>query len=232
MASTDCLPVPKKNTAFRVIFPIRDNDGDLVTGAAGLDSEISKDQGTAADCTNEATEIATATGLYYLDLTSAEMNADNVAIIVKTSTVNAKTAVIVLYPQEAGDIQVNATYWNGTAVAAPNTAGVPLVDIGRINNSTVAAVRQGLIALAATPATVDNTAFTATATIFECDDITEATANHFVGRSVYPTSGALLGVCLGVVTAYALTSGRGRFTVSPGSPTGEAMADNVTLLLI
>src|SRR6266699_6777398 len=98
MASTDCIPVPRKNVAFRAQFPIYDNTGSLVTGAAGLGSEVSKDQGTFADCTNEATEIATSSGIYYLDLTSTEMNADGVTVIVKTSTTNAKTTVLVFYP--------------------------------------------------------------------------------------------------------------------------------------
>jgi hypothetical protein len=120
MASTDSRPVPQKNVAYRVVFPILDADGDLVTGAAGLDSEISKDQGTFADCTNEATEIATNSGMYYLDLTSTEMNADCVAIIVKTSTTGAKTVPIVLYPEEAGDIRVNVTAINSVAAAASN----------------------------------------------------------------------------------------------------------------
>lgn len=116
MASTDALPIPRKNVAYRVVFPIWDADGDLVTGAAGLDSEISKDQGTFADCTNEATEIATSSGVYYLDLTSTEMNADCVAIIVKTSTSGAKTTPIILYPQEAADIQVWADQILGRGV--------------------------------------------------------------------------------------------------------------------
>lgn len=107
MASTDAKPVPIKNTAFRVTFPIFDADGDLVTGASGLDSEISKDGGAFADCTNEATEIATSSGIYYLDLTADEMNADTVAIIVKTSTSGAKTTPMVFYPQESGDIKVD-----------------------------------------------------------------------------------------------------------------------------
>jgi hypothetical protein len=98
MAAGDAQPFPIKNKAFRVMFPILDADGDLVTGAASLDSEISKDQGTFADCTNEATEIATASGVYYLDLTAAEMNADGVAIIVKTGTAGAKTTVLTIYP--------------------------------------------------------------------------------------------------------------------------------------
>src|SRR5262245_38410170 len=107
MASTDATPVPIKNQAYRVTFPILDADGDLVTGASSPDSEVSKDGGTFADCTNEATEIATNSGMYFLDLTSTEMNADTVAIIVKTGTAGAKTTPIVLYPVETGDIPVN-----------------------------------------------------------------------------------------------------------------------------
>lgn len=114
MASTDAKPVPQKNVAYRVTFPILDADGDLVTGATGLDSEISKDAGTFADCTNEATEIATSSGMYYLDLTSTEMNADCVCIIVKTSSSGAKTTPIILYPEEAGDIRVNVTQFGGS----------------------------------------------------------------------------------------------------------------------
>jgi hypothetical protein len=118
MASTDAKPVPQKNVAYRVTFPIMDADGDLVTGATGLDSEVSKDGATFADCTSEATEIATASGMYYLDLTSTEMNADTVAIIVKTSSVGAKTTSIVMYPEEAGDIRVNVTQVSGDTTAA------------------------------------------------------------------------------------------------------------------
>jgi hypothetical protein len=103
MASTDAKPIPVKNAALRITFAIYDNTGSLVTGATGLDSEVSKDGGTFADCTNEATEIATSSGIYYLDLTSTEMNADTVAIQVKTSTANAKTSVFIIYPYEAGD---------------------------------------------------------------------------------------------------------------------------------
>lgn len=120
MASTDAKPIPQKNVAYRVTFPIFDADGDLVTGATGLDSEISKDGGAFTDCTNEATEIATASGMYYLDLTNTEMNADTVAVIIKTSSSGAKTTPIVMYPEEAGDIRVNATQWNSlTTVALP-----------------------------------------------------------------------------------------------------------------
>jgi hypothetical protein len=129
VASTDATALPVKGQAYRLTFPIWDADGDLVTGAAGLDSEVSKDAGTFVDCTNEATEIATASGMYYLDLTAAEMTADTVAIIVKTSTSGAKTTPIVLYPQEAADIKVSVSHWNGTAVPAEHTAGYPIATI-------------------------------------------------------------------------------------------------------
>ena len=107
MAASDAKPVPRKNVAYRVTFPILDADGDLVTGAATLDSEVSKDGGTFTDCTSEASEIATASGVYNLDLTSTEMNADTVALIVKTGTAGAKTTTIVMYPEELGDYRVD-----------------------------------------------------------------------------------------------------------------------------
>lgn len=114
MASTDARPIPIKNTAYRFGFPIMDADGDFVSGAAGLDSEVSKDFAAYADCTNEATEIGSS-GTYYLDLTATEMNADCVMVVVKTSTTGAKSQLIVLYPQESGDIKVDVQSYGGTA---------------------------------------------------------------------------------------------------------------------
>lgn len=89
--------VAQKGVAFTVEFPIYKSDGTLITGAAGLDSEVSKDHGTFADCTNEATEIATNSGYYYLALTATEMNADAVAVVVKTSSTGAILPTITIY---------------------------------------------------------------------------------------------------------------------------------------
>jgi hypothetical protein len=119
MASTDARPVPRKNTAFRVYFPIFDADGDLVTGAASLDSEVSIDGAAFADCTNEATEIGS-TGLYYLDLTASEMNGDAVVVQVKTGTAGAKTTPLIFYPEEAGDVRSDVVMVSGDAAAADN----------------------------------------------------------------------------------------------------------------
>jgi hypothetical protein len=97
MAASDAKLFPVKNTALRVTFPIYDNTGSLVSGAAGLDSEVSIDGAAFSDCTNEATEIGSS-GIYTLDLTAGELNGDTIAILVKTSTTDAKTTVLVLYP--------------------------------------------------------------------------------------------------------------------------------------
>jgi hypothetical protein len=115
MASGDAVPFPAKNVAYRATFPLYDATGSLVTGATSPDSEVSKDGGTFADCTNEATEIATASGVYYLDLTATEMNANTVAVIVKSGT--AKTQVLVFYPIEAGDTTAFADDLLGRSVS-------------------------------------------------------------------------------------------------------------------
>ena len=129
MAAGDAKPFPLRATAYRVYFPLFDADGDLVTAATGLDSERSIDGATFADCTNEATEIATGSGMYYLDLTAAELTSDCTVVIVKTTSSGAKTTPIILYPVDVGDIDVDVTAWLGTAAATPSVAGVPEVDV-------------------------------------------------------------------------------------------------------
>lgn len=75
--------------------------------------------------------------------------------------------------------------------------------------------------------TIDNTV-APTTTVFEADDITEATANHFKGRTIIFTSGTLKGQAR-EISAYSLVSGRGRFTVVALT---EAPANNDQFLII
>jgi hypothetical protein len=128
MAASDARFVPVRNAAYRVTFPILDADGDLVAGAASLDSEVSKDGGTFADCTNEATEIAAASGMYFLDLTATEMDADTVAVIVKTGTAGAKTTPIVLYTaaRDVDDLAFPTVSGRSIDVTATGEVGVDL----------------------------------------------------------------------------------------------------------
>lgn len=102
MAASDAKLFAVKGIAYRVSFSLY-SSGTIKTGATSLDSEISKDFGTFSDCTNEATEIGS-TGVYYLDLTSTEMDADEVNIIVKSS--NADTMHIAITTTES-DIETN-----------------------------------------------------------------------------------------------------------------------------
>ncbi len=104
---------PVRNVPLAVVFPILDNTGALVSGAAGLDSERSKDGNTFADCTNEATEIGSS-GMYYLLLDSSELDATILTVVVKTSTTNAKTTPMVFYPQ-TGVLITGGTAQGGTS---------------------------------------------------------------------------------------------------------------------
>jgi hypothetical protein len=138
-AAGDAHEYPIYGAHFRVVFPILDADGDLITGATGLDSERSIDCATFADCTNEATEIATSSGMYYLDLTGAEMTGSIITVIVKTTSAGGKTTPITLYPKrtsllESGTAQAGAastitlasgasskdSYYNGLYVLITN----------------------------------------------------------------------------------------------------------------
>src|SRR3972149_5391036 len=118
MAITDSKPVPQKNVAYHIGFPILDADGDLVAGATGLDSEVSTDSGGFADAASEAVQETTSSGMYELDLTAGEMNGDLVMVIIKST--EGKTTPIVMYPEEAGDIRVNVTQISGDTTAADN----------------------------------------------------------------------------------------------------------------
>lgn len=100
---------PEKNAAFTWYFYIRNKDGDLVTGAAARDAEISKDGGSFTN--TDGTEAEIGEGLYSVALTATEMNADVVALICKTTTNKAKTAAQVIYTttQQLDDLAVTVT---------------------------------------------------------------------------------------------------------------------------
>jgi hypothetical protein len=123
----NALPYPCYGVPYGIVAPILDADGDLVTGAAGLDSEVSKNGDTFADCTNEATEIATSSGFYYLLLTAAEMLTDVLTGIIKTSTSGAKTTPFALYPKKLPALR-SGTSQAGAAGTITLDAGASAVD--------------------------------------------------------------------------------------------------------
>jgi len=109
-----------KNVDTRVVFPIQKTDGTFITGATGLDSEYALlgAHGGAAptwtDCTHEATEIGT-TGMYYLDVSAAELNDDYAAIQIKSTSTGAITQVLLFNLTNQPSDVIN---WKGSAAAA------------------------------------------------------------------------------------------------------------------
>ena len=101
--------------ATYVTFPLKKNDGTLLIGAAGLDSEIDAWADGAApngfsDCTNEATEIGS-TGIYYLSLSQTEMNNDYIVLLIKSSSTGAIPQVILINTKARpiGEVTLAAT---------------------------------------------------------------------------------------------------------------------------
>jgi len=76
--------------------------------------------------------------------------------------------------------------------------------------------------------TVSHDVTASTTTVFYCDDITEATANHYKDRIVIFTSGAMANQ-MRPISAYSLVSSEGKFTVSTMT---EAPADDVTFVVV
>jgi hypothetical protein len=130
----NALPYPVYGVPWVVVVPILDADGDPVTGASSLDSEISLNGDTIADAGTEA-EIGG--GLYSIALTGANMTADVVSGVLKTGTAGAKTTCFTLNPRKlvslrsgtaqggaAGYITLDASAgasddrWNGCLVVA------------------------------------------------------------------------------------------------------------------
>jgi hypothetical protein len=115
MATTDARLFCVKAQAFRHSFALFKNDGTVITGATGLDSEISKDDGTFADCSNEATEVATASGHYYIDFTTTETTCTSFKYQLKSSSTGAVVysvtiPTIIDYREISGDPEPTYAY--------------------------------------------------------------------------------------------------------------------------
>jgi hypothetical protein len=86
------------------------------------------------------------------------------------------------------------------------------VDVTQYAGSATPVTNLSASSLGIVLGTSDNTGFTATSTVMDTT-ITEATADHYNGRVIVFTSGPLIGQAT-LITDYALTGGRGRFTYS------------------
>lgn len=140
----NALPYPMYGLAWTIVFPLLDADGDLVSAATTPDSERSLNGDTFADCTNEMTEIATNSGIYYLTLTAAEMTADIVTVQAKSATAGMKTTVATLYPRKLVAFKASATVSAGAAGTITFDAGTRSAIDDFYNGMIVVAVLDGL----------------------------------------------------------------------------------------
>lgn len=171
------------------------------------------------------TDVTNMAGVYELlldeDTTVAVGNdTEELALHITHAGMAPVTRVVELY-------RPDTTEGNTHVVTA---AGVGSADTVAISGSTTAADMLELSAgtiISATVDTVVNT-HTPTTTEFQCDNVTEATANHYVGRIVIFTSGVLLGQVT-EISGYTLVGGIGQFTVVAMT---EAPADNDLLIII
>lgn len=123
----NALPYPCYGVPWAVVFPMLDADGDPVTGATTPDAERSLNGDTFADCTNESVEIATASGIYYILLTAAEMTADIVTVIAKSATAGMKTTTLTFYPRKLVSLRAG-TAAGGAAGSITLDAGASTID--------------------------------------------------------------------------------------------------------
>jgi hypothetical protein len=144
--------VRQKNVATRIVFPLVDADGDFVTGASSLDSEIDtfadgSNPDGFTDCTNEATEIGS-TGVYYLNLTQTEMNNDYIVVQIKSAS--AKTQLILISTMVGDPLNFATTDDGGTINVASGIveAQVKSIDADVITASAIAANAIGASELA------------------------------------------------------------------------------------
>lgn len=117
------------------------------------------------------------------------------------------------------------------ATAAALTTVDTVVDAIKVVTDALTAAAAAKLATSAgtiITGTVSNANTTPTTTVFAADDITEATADHYIGRVIIFTSGALSGQATDI-TDYALDTSEGKFTVTTMT---DAPANDDTFVII
>ena len=160
--------------------------------------------------------ITGASGVNLLTATQASIDA------IETDTTTDIPALIATAQADLDDIQ--------TRIPAALSSGNMKSDMLAISTSTSAADKLEASAgtiVVCTVDTVTNT-HTPTTTVFQADDVTEATADHFIGRLVIFTSGVLINQASDI-TDYSAVGGIGEFTVTAMT---EAPSNNDTFVIV
>ncbi len=214
----------RANTAVDVLIgPFVDaTDGSTAEIALTLDVELSK-LGQALANKNDGTApthdaAGTIDGHYNCELDATDTNSEGTLVLLAFDS----EALIVRHEY----MVLSEAAWDSKY--APKDTGFMDVNVAAIDDAVAAAVRLALSAGQMIPGTVDNTAFTATTTELEADDITEDTSDNFNGRNILWTSGIMI-ASMTDITDYVLTGGRGHFTVSTMP---ETPGDDDTFIVI
>lgn len=174
--------------------------------------------------------------------------------VVDTSDATLLSLFLSIIDQSTGQLDSGSFAANAIAAAAINTDvdarivdatwdetqsshvtagsfGEVATEVGTILARTMTAAQLtkfGYLLTTTITGTIDNSAHTPTTTEFECDDITEATADHFIGKEAFFVDGPLAGQRT-TVTDYALSGSNGHFTVDAMT---DAPANNNTVIFI
>jgi hypothetical protein len=211
----------KQSTAVTIKFGPFLDATDGVSAETGLtlsqsDILLSKNFGAFAQKNDSSAATHDAAGWYGVPLNTTD---------------TATLGPLQIHCNESGALPV----WDQYTVVTANVYNALIANTGylNINVETVGGLTAPILAWAAaigtmTTGTVDNTAFTATTTVLETSSITTAAGDHWVGRSILFTSGTLQNQAKRI-SAYSLSSGRGRFTYDA---TTSAPANGVSFVIV
>lgn len=101
MAASDSRAFPEKGVAQRVygVFTLVTTGKESSGALTALAASVSKDGGAYASCTNSPVQQGT-TGIVYVDLTTTEMNANQVIVKFTSSLANAVDVIVPITPLE------------------------------------------------------------------------------------------------------------------------------------
>lgn len=244
---------PEDHTDVRIRFNTFDSNdpSESVTITDLIDSDIKvhKDGGTTEIATDGASVVInfdSRTGAHVITIdTSAHSDystGSEYGVLIEGTTVDGGTVTAWVgcfsIERAGGTIALlkliqAATITNaaGTDIAADIIALDTVADGIKVVTDALTAAAATKLALSAGSMVVgtvswDNT--NSTTTVIYCSDITEATAEHFNGRQLIFTSGAMKDQATDI-EGYALVSGEGEFTVVA---TTENPADDVTFIIV
>lgn len=193
----------------------------IKAGVSALQTDTTSIKVSLASVLSETTSlIADSTvikaGVAALQADTTSLKADSTVIKAGVAALQADTTSL-----KADSTSIKASL---TTISGETTAIKVVTDA----LGSAAAAKLALSAGTIVSGTVSHDNTVATTTVFYSDDITEATTDHYKGRLIMFTSGALTDQVT-EITAYSLVSGEGKFTVVALT---EAPADNVTFIIV